>query len=199
MRSVRRARGAPVRCSCGPPGSVVAEEGHVLATPRGSGAHARRRSRRGPARGVRDSLLLERERGVGASELALHEGHLLLPGERHELHVAKIPIVVRDADAGWPALRLRLTRPMPQGCRWQSTRTISVGAKGRRRAGRREPASESSESDALCSWMAARAEGPPIAAVADEVHSRLREQRRDAAARPAPKRRSVLLRRAAKV
>ncbi len=54
------------------------------------------------------ALLLEPQRRMGARKLALEQHHLVVPGHRHEVHVAQAPVVVLLADARRARLRRRL-------------------------------------------------------------------------------------------
>src|SRR4030095_15883759 len=54
------------------------------------------------------ALLFELSRGVRPRALALEQRHLIVPRERHEVHVLEAPRVVLLADAGRTRLRGRL-------------------------------------------------------------------------------------------
>ena len=124
------------------------------------------------------ALLLELQRGMGARQLALQQRDLVVPRHRHELHVAQAPGVVLLADAGRTGLRRRL----PLEPLHESGRRGAGAADRRLEAPRRTPARS-------CRGLEIRdllrhrsgAGDPQIARVADQVHARLCEQRRDRA------------------
>ena len=78
---------------------LLAKEGHVLGD---GGIEAAlvllRAGHRRERRQAAVLFLLERQAGAGAGQLALHQGDLLGPGVRNELHMREIPVVVGDAD-----------------------------------------------------------------------------------------------------
>ena len=101
---------------------------------------------------------------------------LLLPGHRHEVHVAEVPAVVLLADAGRPGLRRRLrVEPDDEGLGRPAGR-------GDRRAElgsvRRHPRLEVGEVFTWARTVPVPVD-PEVAGVAGQIRPRLLEERRD--------------------
>ena len=121
------------------------------------------------------ALLLEFERSPGPIELALEQPHLILPGQRHEVHVALIPGVIFPADAGRPRLVRRL-------CLEPCDKFFRCGHCPRQRGvefSARIGAGQLFEGRKIYQVLADVADpgDPKIARIAGKVFSRLRKQR----------------------